>query len=64
MGVAPCPWRPVSRVFLNHARLALMQIEVACDAARATERPEKPGFVIGFLLGQEATRGAHRRPGF
>jgi LysR family hca operon transcriptional activator len=42
------------RVFLNHARLALMQIEVASEAARNTERPEKPGFVIGFLLGQEA----------
>src|SRR5262245_38674012 len=42
------------RVFLDHARLALMQIEVACEAARGTERPEKPGFVIGFLLGQEA----------
>src|SRR5262252_948934 len=42
------------RVFLDHARLALMQIEVACDAARGTEKPEKLGFVIGFLLGQEA----------
>ena len=31
-----------------------MQIEVACEAARGTERPEKLGFVIGFLLGQEA----------
>ena len=31
-----------------------MQIEVACEDARGTERPEKPGFVIGFLLGQEA----------
>jgi LysR family transcriptional regulator, hca operon transcriptional activator len=32
-----------------------MQIEVACDAARGTEQPEKkPKFVIGFLLGQEA----------
>ena len=37
------------RVFLDLARLALMQIEVACDAARGTERPEKkPNFVIGF----------------
>ena len=45
---------PAGRVFLDHARLALMQIEVACEAARVTERPEKPGFVIGFLLGQEA----------
>ena len=42
------------RVFLEHARLALMQIEVACEAARGTERPKKLGFVIGFLLGQEA----------
>src|SRR5215472_15079942 len=42
------------RVFLDHARLALMQIEVACEAARGTERPKKPGFVIGFLRGQEA----------
>ena len=43
------------KVFLDHVRLALMQIEVACDAARGTERPEKkPKFVIGFLLGQEA----------
>jgi LysR family transcriptional regulator, hca operon transcriptional activator len=43
------------RVFLDHARLALMQIEGACDAARSTEQPEKkPSFVIGFLLGQEA----------
>src|SRR5215469_7427912 len=42
------------RVFLDHARLALIQIEVACEAARGTEKPEKPGFVIGFLLGQEA----------
>lgn len=42
------------RVFFDLARLALMQIEVACDAARATAQPKKPGFVIGFLLGQEA----------
>jgi LysR family transcriptional regulator, hca operon transcriptional activator len=42
------------RVFLDHARLALMQIEVACEAARDMEHPKKPAFVIGFLLGQEA----------
>src|SRR5215472_8856584 len=42
------------RVFLDHSRLALMQIEVACEAARGTEKPDKLGFVIGFLLGQEA----------
>lgn len=41
------------RVFLDHARLALMQIDVACEAARNTERPHKPGFSLGFLPGQE-----------
>jgi LysR family hca operon transcriptional activator len=41
------------RIFLDHARLALMQIDVACEAARNTERPHKPGFSIGFLPGQE-----------
>lgn len=41
------------RVFLDHARLALMQIEAACEAARHTERPHKPGFGLGFLPGQE-----------
>src|SRR6201990_1384737 len=41
------------RVFLDHARLSLMQIEVACEAARNTERPHKPGFGLGFLPGQE-----------
>jgi len=41
------------RVFLDHARLALMQIEVGCEAARNTERPHKPGFGLGFLPGQE-----------
>ena len=45
---------PAGRVFLDHARLALMQIEVACEAARGTEQPKKSAFVIGFLLGQEA----------
>ncbi len=41
------------RVFLDHARLALMQIEVGSEAARNTERPHKPGFGLGFLPGQE-----------
>src|SRR5262245_8422574 len=44
---------PAGRVFLDHARLALMQIEVACEAARGTEQPQKP-VVIGFFLRQEA----------
>jgi LysR family hca operon transcriptional activator len=41
------------RVFLDHARLALMQVEAAAEAARRAEQPEKPGFVVGFLAGQE-----------
>ena len=41
------------RIFLDHSRLALMQIEVGCEAARNTERPHKPGFGLGFLPGQE-----------
>jgi len=45
---------PAGHAFLDHVRLALAQIEVACEAARRCEVPRKQGFVIGFLLGQEA----------
>jgi LysR family transcriptional regulator, hca operon transcriptional activator len=41
------------RVFLDYARLALLQVETAVEAARRAARPEKPAFVIGFLTGQE-----------
>src|SRR6266853_231801 len=41
------------RVFLDHARLALLQVEAAGEAARRAEQPEKPVFVVGFLAGQE-----------
>ena len=41
------------RVFLDHARLALLQVEAAGDAARRAAAPEKSAFVIGFLTGQE-----------
>src|SRR5438552_17651304 len=41
------------RVFLDHARLALLQVEAAREAARRAEQPEKPVFVVGFLAGQE-----------
>ena len=44
---------PAGRVFLDHARLALLQVEAAAEAARRTERPAKPAFVAGFLIGQE-----------
>lgn len=41
------------RVFLDHARLALLQVEAATDAARRTEQPDRLTFSMGFLAGQE-----------
>jgi LysR family hca operon transcriptional activator len=41
------------RVFLDHARLALLQVEAATDGARQAEQPERLTFTIGFLAGQE-----------
>ena len=41
------------RTFLDHARLALLQVEAAGEAARRAAQPEKRAFTIGFLAGQE-----------
>jgi LysR family hca operon transcriptional activator len=41
------------KVFLDHARLALLQVEAATDGARRAEQPEKLVFSMGFLAGQE-----------
>jgi LysR family hca operon transcriptional activator len=41
------------RVFLDHARLALLQVEAAGEAARRIARPDKASFVLGFLTGHE-----------
>jgi len=41
------------RVFLDHVRFALMQLDAAAEAARRAEQPAKPSFVVGFLAGQE-----------
>src|ERR1700756_4028990 len=41
------------RVFLDHARLALLQVEAAGEAARRAAQPEKATFVLGFLTGHE-----------
>jgi LysR family hca operon transcriptional activator len=41
------------KVFLDHARLALLQVEAATEAARRAEQPEKLAFSMGFLAGQE-----------
>jgi LysR family hca operon transcriptional activator len=41
------------RAFLDHARLALAQVEAAREAARRAARPAKTTFALGFLTGQE-----------
>jgi LysR family transcriptional regulator, hca operon transcriptional activator len=41
------------RIFLDHARLALLQVEAAGEAARRAAQPDKAAFTIGFLAGQE-----------
>jgi LysR family transcriptional regulator, hca operon transcriptional activator len=41
------------RVFLDHARLALAQVEAAGEAARRAAQPAKLSFALGFLTGQE-----------
>ncbi|HEV2749972.1 MAG TPA: LysR family transcriptional regulator [Gemmatimonadales bacterium] len=39
--------------FLDHARLALIQVDAASEAARRAAKPNKPVFAVGFLTGQE-----------
>jgi LysR family hca operon transcriptional activator len=41
------------RTFLDHARLALLQVEAAGEAARRAAQPEKTTFMVGFLTGHE-----------
>lgn len=41
------------QIFLDNARLVLMQLDATVEAARRAEQPKKPGFVLGFLAGQE-----------
>jgi LysR family hca operon transcriptional activator len=41
------------RIFLDHARLALLQVEAAGEAARRAAQPPKTTFTIGFLTGHE-----------
>ena len=43
------------RVFLDHARMVMLQVETAGEAARRASQPDKAAFSIGFLIGQEAT---------
>jgi LysR family hca operon transcriptional activator len=41
------------RAFLDHARLALAQVDAAVEAARRAARPASKTFAIGFQTGQE-----------
>ena len=46
---------PAGRVFLDHARSVLSQVEAAGEAVRRITHPAKPCFVMGFLTGHEMT---------
>jgi LysR family hca operon transcriptional activator len=41
------------RVFLDHARVVLLQVEAAVEATRRAATPAKASFVLGFLTGYE-----------
>ncbi|MET0749189.1 MAG: LysR family transcriptional regulator, partial [Rhizobium sp.] len=49
-GVVPTA---AGHVFLDHARLALLQVEAAKEGARRTAQPKKPSLAMGFLVGLE-----------
>jgi len=41
------------KVYFDHARLLLHQVEAAGEAARRAASPARPLFALGFLTGQE-----------
>jgi LysR family transcriptional regulator, hca operon transcriptional activator len=43
------------KAFLNHARLALAQVDAAVEAARRAAQPARRTFAIGFQTGHEIT---------
>jgi LysR family hca operon transcriptional activator len=45
---------PAGRSFLDHARLAVVQVEAAVESARQTARRARPPFSLGVLVGHEA----------
>ncbi|HTJ94701.1 MAG TPA: LysR family transcriptional regulator [Pararobbsia sp.] len=46
---------PAGHAFLDHARLALAQVDSAVEAARRAALPTKPTLALGFLTGTEMT---------
>jgi LysR family hca operon transcriptional activator len=43
------------RAFIDHAQLALTQVDAAVEAARRAAQPSKQRLALGFLTGQEMT---------
>jgi LysR family hca operon transcriptional activator len=43
------------KAFIDHARLALSQVDAAVEAARRAAQPAKQRLALGFLTGQEMT---------
>ncbi len=41
------------KAFLDHARLALAQVDAAVEAARRASQPARKTFAIGFQTGHE-----------
>jgi len=52
-GVKGIELTAAGRVFLDHARVVLLQVEAAVAATRRAAAPDKLSFVIGFLTGYE-----------
>jgi len=52
-GVKGIELTAAGRVFLDHARVVLLQVEAAVAATRRAATPDKLSFVIGFLTGYE-----------
>jgi LysR family hca operon transcriptional activator len=44
---------PPGRIFFDHARLILAQVDAATEATRRAALPAKPSFTVGFLTGYE-----------
>jgi LysR family hca operon transcriptional activator len=46
---------PAGRIFLDHARLTLLQAETTLHSARHAANPAKPSFSLGFMIGHDST---------
>jgi LysR family hca operon transcriptional activator len=44
---------PAGKAFLDHARLALLQVDAAVEAARKAAQPARKTFAVGFQTGHE-----------